>query len=59
MTGTFPSKKEVEKDLFGTSWFEGRKMVPVLVEVAFNAWLVFDFLISATNPGSCRSCAHG
>lgn len=58
-TGTLPSKTEVEKDLFGASWLAGDKLMDDLLGALFSdVWAVFDFLMSAIETESCRSCAH-
>ncbi len=60
MTGTLPSNIEVEKDLFGASGLEGGKLADILTgALSGKVWLVFDFLMSATDTESWRSCAHG
>jgi hypothetical protein len=60
ITGTFPSRTEVEKDLVGAAWLEGCRAVGTLAEAAFsNVWVAVDFLVVAVDTESWRSCAHG
>lgn len=60
ITGTFPSRIEVEKDLLGPPRFKGSNAVDGLIAVVLsNVWPIVDFLRSVIDTESCRSWAQG
>lgn len=60
VTGTFPNRIEVEKDLFGPCWLGTDNGVGAFVAVVLSTvGLVFDFLVSTIDTDSCKSWAHG